>query len=58
MTAAFTIFAKKISREKMIPFEINVDPFYAESNMNHLRKGMVALNRKEGMEHELIEVED
>jgi DNA-damage-inducible protein J len=33
MTTAFTIFAKKMSREKRIPFEVSVDPFYSSSNM-------------------------
>ncbi|MFI3213703.1 MAG: type II toxin-antitoxin system RelB/DinJ family antitoxin [Eubacteriales bacterium] len=58
MTAAFTMFAKKVSREKRIPFEINADPFYSEANMNHLRKGIMALDNGEGVEHEIIEVED
>ena len=38
MSAAFTIFAKKVGREKRIPFEISVDPFYSESNMLYLKK--------------------
>ncbi len=38
MTAAFTIFAKKVSREKRIPFEVNADPFYSRSNLEHLEK--------------------
>ena len=57
MTTAFTVFAKKVSREKRIPFEINADPFYSEANMKHLEKiiekietGNVKLS-----EHELIE---
>jgi len=33
MTTAFTIFARKMSREKRIPFEVSVDPFYSEINM-------------------------
>jgi DNA-damage-inducible protein J len=33
MTTAFIIFAKKMSREKRIPFEVSVDPFYSDSNM-------------------------
>ena len=28
MSAAFTVFAKKVGREKRIPFEVSVDPFY------------------------------
>ncbi len=55
MSAAFTVFAKKVGREKRIPFEISVDPFYSESNMAHLRCGMNALNAGNGVEHEPIE---
>ena len=51
MSAAFTVFAKKVGREKRIPFEISVDPFYSESNMAHLRRGMNALNAGNGVEH-------
>lgn len=58
MTTAFTIFAKKVSREKRIPFEVSADPFYSDSNMAHLRRGMAALNAGKGVEHELIEVDD
>lgn len=57
MSAAFTIFAKKVGRERRIPFEITADPFYSESNMNHLRRGIVALNSGKGIAHELIEVD-
>lgn len=58
MTTAFTIFAKAVSREKRIPFEVTADPFYSESNIAHLRRGVTALNAGKGVEHELIEVED
>ena len=58
MSAAFTVFAKKVGREKRIPFEISVDPFYSESNMKHLRRGIEALNAGNGVEHEMIEVAD
>ena len=44
MTTAFTIFAKKVSREKRIPFEVSVDPFYSESNMEHLRRSAAELD--------------
>ena len=33
MTTALTIFAKKMSREQRIPFEISVDPFYNAHNI-------------------------
>ena len=38
MTAAFTIFAKKVSREKRIPFEVSADPFYSESYIRYLEQ--------------------
>ncbi|MCL2807432.1 MAG: type II toxin-antitoxin system RelB/DinJ family antitoxin [Coriobacteriia bacterium] len=44
MTTAFTIFAKKMSREKRIPFEVSVDPFYSESNREALAKSMRQLD--------------
>lgn len=56
MSAAFKIFAKKVGREKRIPFEVSADPFYSESNMRHLRRGIEALNTGDGKEHEIIEV--
>ena len=58
MTTAFTIFAKKMSREKRIPFDVSVDPFYSDSNMAHLMRGVEALNAGKGVEHELIEVSE
>ena len=57
MTTAFTIFAKTVTREKRIPFEITADPFYSEANMKHLRRGIADLNEGRGVEHELIEVD-
>lgn len=59
MTTAFTIFAKKVSREKRIPFEISADPFYSESNMRYL-EGIVAdidIGRAKLVEHDIIDVE-
>ena len=55
MTTAFTIFAKKVSREHRIPFEVSADPFYSESNMAHLRRGISALNAGKGVSHDIIE---
>lgn len=59
MTAAFTIFAKKVGREKRIPFEVSVDPFYSDSNMRYLEG--IARDIKEDKahfaQHDLIEVD-
>lgn len=60
MSAAFTIFAKKVGREKRIPFEITADPFYSESNRSYLENIMRDI--KEGKahfaEHDLTEVDE
>ena len=45
-------------RQQKIPFEVSLDPFYSESNMAHLRRGIKALNSGKGVEHDIIEVED
>ena len=60
MTTAFTIFAKKVSREKRIPFDVSVDPFYSESNMHYLEQIAhdIARGQAHFREHELIEVEE
>lgn len=59
MTAAFTIFAKKVGRERRIPFEVSADPFYSESNIKHLEKIMedIQTGKAHFAEHDLIEVE-
>ena len=57
MTTAFTIFAKKMTREKRIPFDVSVDPFYSESNMVYLKKVVEDIESGKAVlvEHELIE---
>ena len=55
MSAAITVFLTKVARERRIPFELNADPFYSESNLAHLRRGAEALNNGKGVEHELVE---
>lgn len=57
MSAAITVFLKAVSREKRIPFELTADPFYSDSNMAHLRRGIASLNAGKGVEHALIEVD-
>ena len=57
MTTAFTIFAKKVTREQRIPFDVSMDPFYAESNMKYLEQIMreVREGKAHFAEHELLE---
>ena len=58
MTAAFTMFATKVTNEQRIPFEIVADPFYGEANMKRLRESIAAVESGEASlkEHDLIEV--
>lgn len=60
MSAAFSIFARKVSREKRIPFDVSIDPFYSESNMSYLMRKKREIDDGEAhiSEHELIEVDD
>jgi DNA-damage-inducible protein J len=57
-TTAFNLFARAVLREKRLPFDVTTepDPFYSESNLAHLRRGVAALNRGKGVEHDIIEV--
>ena len=52
---------KQIIRTGSVPFEITTgqDPFYSESNMNHLRKVIAEAEAGRSMHyHDIIEVED
>ena len=57
MTTAFTIFAKKVTRERRIPFEVSADTFYSESNMKYLEKVIsdIESGRATLVEHGLLE---
>lgn len=57
ISTAMNIFAKKMSREHRIPFEVSYDPFYSESNMAHLERSINQLDAGNGKEHDLIEVD-
>jgi DNA-damage-inducible protein J len=59
MSAAITVFLKKVGREHRIPFEISADPFYSESNTRYLTKVIDGIENgtRPLVEHELIEVD-
>ena len=44
ISAAFNIFARKMTREKRIPFDVSIDPFYSESNIRALNESIKQLN--------------
>lgn len=58
MTTAFTIFAKKMSREKRIPFEVSVDPFYSENNIKILKDSIKQLEKGEVVVKTLDELKE
>lgn len=53
MTTAITMLAKKMTREKRIPFEVSVDPFYSDENMARLRKSIAQMEQTGGIIHEV-----
>ena len=57
ITTAFKMFAKKVIREKRIPFDVALDPFYSDSNIRHLEKIVADIDSGKAklVEHELIE---
>lgn len=60
MSTAFIIFAKKVAREKRIPFDVSVDPFYSEGNMKRLEKIISDIDSGKAklVEHDLVEVDE
>ena len=42
-----------MTREKRIPFEISVDPFYSDENMARLRKSIAQMEKSGGTVHEV-----
>lgn len=54
-TTAFTIFATKVARERRIPFEVAIDPFYSDRNMARLRKSIAQMEATGGTIHEVQE---
>ena len=57
MTTAFTIFAKKMKRERRIPFDVSIDPFYSDGNQEYLKKVIDDIDSGAAKleEHNLIE---
>ena len=57
ITTAFTIFAKKLTREKRIPFNVSIDPFYSnenikalENSINEVKDGKIIMKTIEELE--------
>jgi len=53
LSTAINIYLKKLGREKRIPFEVSVDPFYSSENMDRLRKSVAQMEATGGTVHEV-----
>lgn len=53
MTTAITMLAKKMTREKRLPFEVSVDPFYSEENLARLRRSIAQMESTGGTVNEV-----
>jgi len=60
MSTAITMFLVKVGREKRIPFEVNVDPFYNAENIAELERRAISIENGTSTmkEHDLLEVDD
>ena len=57
MTTAITILAKKMTREKRLPFEVSMDPFYSASNMAALNHSIEEMRQGRTVSKTLEELE-
>ena len=57
MSTAFNIFAKKMIREKRIPFDVSIDPFYSEINMKAIDESIKQLEEGKVVRKTIEELE-
>ena len=57
MSTAFNIFAKKMIREKRIPFDVSIYPFYSESNMKAIDESIKQLEEGKVVRKTMRELE-
>ena len=58
MSTAFNIFARKMSREKRIPFEVSIDPFYSANNIKAIKESIKQLEEGKVVKKSLKELEE
>ena len=54
MTTAITMLAKKMTREKRLPFDVSIDPFFSDENMARLRRSIAQMEATGGTVHEAV----
>ena len=58
MSAAITIYMKRLGKERRIPFDLVADPFYSAKDIAVLDKRIADIKAGKNIsEHELIEVQ-
>lgn len=59
MSAAITIFTKRLVRDRAIPFTVSAegDHFYSENNLRHLQVAAEEMDRGYYVKHDIIEDE-
>lgn len=57
MTTAITMLAKKMTREKRLPFEVSIDPFYTNANMEVLNESIQQMRRGQTVTKTLEELD-
>ena len=57
---AINMFARVVTRDKRLPFDVSMEKFYSDSNIQYLTKLKADLEsgKLKLTEHELIEIED
>ena len=57
MSVAVTMLAKKMAREKRLPFEVSIDPFYSEENIAALKRSIGQMRSGQTVNRTLEELE-
>ena len=57
VSTALNIFIKKMTREKRIPFDVSIDPFYSESNMKAIEESIQQLKENKVVVKTMEELE-
>lgn len=57
MSTAVTLLAKKMAREKRLPFEVSMDPFYSASNLSALNASIAQMHSGKTVTKSLEELE-
>lgn len=58
VSVAVNMFVKTVLREQKLPFIVQTDPFYNETNIARLKKAISDIEAGKVTEHELIEVDN